>query len=137
MVNSDGNQKFVAVTVISFSLGTQDGPSKIVFKQEGTNKEDFINLRLSGINKSSGLFGVDFDKAFSFEDPKKKYPKIKPEIWTVIQNESMRVGMTKEEAELSWGKPKEILMNESTEQWVYETSGILPFKNGLVIKMDE
>ena len=37
----------------------------------------------------------------------------------------------------SWGKPKEILMNESTEQWVYETSGILPFKNGLVIKMDE
>jgi len=137
VVNSDGNQKFVAVTVISVGLGTQDGPSKIVFKQDGTTKEAFINLRLSGINKSSGLFGVDFDKAFSFEDPKKKYSKIKNEIWTVIQNESMRVGMTKEEAELSWGKPKEIVMNGSTEQWVYETSGTLTFKNGVVIKIDE
>ena len=82
-------------------------------------------------------FGVDFDKAFSFEDPKKKYPKIKNEIWTVIQNESMRIGMTKEEAELSWGKPKEIVLNGSTEQWVYENFGTLTFKNGVVIKIDE
>ncbi len=137
IVNSDGYQKFVAVTVTSVGLGTQDGPSKIVFKQDGTTKEAFINLRLSGINKSSGLFGVDFDKAFSFKDPKKKYPKIKSEIWTVIQNESMRLGMTKEEAELSWGKPKEIIMSGSTEQWVYETSGTLTFKNGIIIKIDE
>lgn len=135
IVNSDGNQKFVAVTVTSVGLGTQDGPSKIVFKQDGTNKEAFINLRLSGINKSSGLFGVDFDKAFSFEDPKKKYPKIKSEIWTVIQNESMRIGMTKEEAELSWGKPDEIhtltTKGITSEQWVYAASYIY-FEKGLV-----
>ena len=86
---------------------------------------------------SNQKFVVDLDKAFSFEDSKKKYPKIKNEIWTVIQNESMRMGMTKEAAELSWGKPKEIVMNGSTEQWVYETSGTLTFKNGVIVKIDE
>ncbi len=137
IVSSDGNQKYVAVTVTSVGLGTQDGPTKVIFKQNGTTKEGFLNIRLSGINKSSGLFGIEFDKAFSFEDPKAKYPKIKSEIWTVIQNESMRVGMTKAEAELSWGKPKELHINGNKEQWIYETSGTLFFEKGILTKIEE
>ncbi len=136
-VKSEGNPKYVAVTVTSVGLGTQDGPSKVVFKQVGATKEGYLNIRLSGINQSSGLFGIDFDDAFQFEDIRKNYPKIKPEIWTVIQNESMRIGMTKEEAELSWGKPKELHINGTSEEWIYDSSGTLFFNKGLLVKIEE
>lgn len=137
IVTSEGNQKFVAVTITAVGLGTQDGPCKVVFKQNGSTKEGFLNIRLSCVNKSTGMFGIDFDKALSFDDPKLKYPNIKPAIWTVIQNESMRVGMTKEEAELSWGKPKDITINGAIEEWVYESSGTITFKNGLISLISE
>lgn len=137
IVTSEGNQKFVAVTVTAVGLGTQDGPCKIVFKQNNSTKEGFLNVSLSGINRSTGLFGIDFDQAFAMEDPRLKYPKIKPEIWAVIQNESMRIGMSKQEAELSWGKPKEITINGDVEEWLYESGTTLKFKKDLIVQILE
>ncbi len=130
------NPKFVAVEITSVGLGSQDGPSKIVFKQVGTETEAYLNIRLSGINKASGVFGFDFDKVFQFDDPKLKYPNISSIIWTTIQNGKVSPGMTKQECELSWGKPtdinKTVTGNDITEQWVYSLSSYLYFKNGIL-----
>jgi hypothetical protein len=130
------NPKFAAVTVISVGLGSQDGPSKIVFKQNGLENEAYLNIRLSGINMASGVFGIDFDEVFQFDDPKLKYPNIKNDIWTIIQNNKVSVGMTKQECELSWGKPKDINKTvtgyDVSEQWVYGSSSYLYFKNGIL-----
>ena len=133
---SFSNPKFVAVTVTSVGLGSQDGPSKLVFKQTEAEAEAYLNIRLSGINKASGVFGFDFDQIFQFEDPKLKYPAISLEVWASIQNGRAIVGMTREECELSWGKPndinKTITGNDITEQWVYGLSSYLYFKNGIL-----
>lgn len=85
------NPKFVAVTVTSVGLGSQDGPSKIVFKQVGTETVAYLNIRLSGINKASGIFGFDFDEVFQFDDPKLEYPNISSSVWTKIQNGKVSV----------------------------------------------
>jgi len=130
------NPKFVAVTVTSIGLGLQDAPSKVVFKQNESENESYLNIRLSGINKDTGIFGFDFDKVFQFEDPKLKYPEIKNEIWLLIQKGKVMAGMTKKECELSWGKPKDINKTvtgtDISEQWVYSTSSYLYFKNGIL-----
>jgi hypothetical protein len=130
------NPKFVAVTITAVGLGSQDGPSKIVFKQVGSETEAYLNIRLSGINKSSGVFGYDFDKVFQFENPKLKYPNISSSVWDKIQSGKVSVGMTKQECELSWGKPtginKTVTGNEITEQWVYHPSSYLYFTNGIL-----
>ena len=130
------NPKFVAVSVISVGLGSQDGPSKVVFKQVGTDTEFYLNIRLSGINKAYGVFGFDFDKVFQFDDPKLKYPSISDVVWSSIQAGKVSVGMTDQECELSWGKPSEknktMTGNDITEQWVYSLSSYLYFKNGIL-----
>jgi len=133
---SFSNPKFVKVTIANVGLGSQDGPCKIVFKQIGNKNDEeyYLNIRFSGINKGVGVFGFDFDNVFSFEDPKLKYPNISDEIWEKIQNGKVKIGMTKEECELSWGKPKDINKTITSgilsEQWVYSTSSYLYFTNG-------
>jgi len=130
------NPKFIAVTVTSIGLGNQDGPSKVVFKQNGNENEAYLNIRLSGINKASGVFGEDFDQVFKFTDPKLKYPNITKDIWNYIQNGKVKIGMTKQECELSWGKPKNInkttIASGNSEQWVYGSSSYLYFENHLL-----
>jgi len=129
------NPKFVAVEITSIGLGSQDGPSRVVFKQLNSETEFYLDIRLSGINKESGVFGFDFDKIFQFDDPKLKYPNISSEIWALIQNGKVRIGMTKQECELSWGKPTNInkttTENIVSEQWVYYSS-YLYFKSGIL-----
>lgn len=129
-------QKFVPVIVTSVGIGIQDAPSKIVFKQVGADNESYLNIRISGINKASGVFGFDFDKVFQFEDPKLKYPNIPKPIWEMIQNGQVEAGMTKEECRLSWGNPKSInktiASGEETEQWVYSISSYLYFSNDIL-----
>lgn len=126
-------QKFVPVTVTNIGMGETDGPVKLVFKTVDGN-EHFLNVRFSGINNSSKVFGIDFVEAFAFENPRNLYPDISDEMWDMIQNCKVKIGMTKTEAELSWGKPKEINVgiygSSSQDQWVYGTNSYLYFENG-------
>jgi len=135
-VNTYGNQKYIPVKIINIGLGTQDGPVKIIFTSINNTKEYCLNVRFSGINKDIGIFGIDFNDAFQFIDPKLEYPKISTSRWLSIQKGLVSAGMTKKECELSWGLPDDI--NKTThgslvkEQWVYSTSSYLYFENGLL-----
>jgi len=130
------NQKYIAVTVKNIGLGTQDGPVKIIFSPLNSDKEYCLDVRFSGINKDVGIFGIDFDDAFQFENPKNEFPNISATDWMLIQNGKVKIGMGKKECILSWGKPekinKTILGNVVSEQWVYSTSSYLYFKNGIL-----
>lgn len=128
--------RYLPVTVTDIAVGNQDGPVKVIFKTEEDDKPYFINTRLSGINKATGQFGMEFDDAFSFDDPKEKFPDISAEVWHHIQHATLQNGMTKREANLSWGKPDKVSsskMNEvEMETWYYGTSKKVIFKNGAV-----
>ena len=134
------NPQYIAVKITSVGLGTQSEPSKIVFKQIGTDTEAYLNIRLSGINNPYRN-ALEFDEAFQFDDPKLKYPNISRSVWTSIQNGKVNVGMTKQECELAWGKPqsinKTISGKDKSEQWVYSLSSNLYFKNGILTTIQD
>lgn len=82
------------------------------------------------------LKGVYF--AFPKIDADKYKRKFGEENWTSILNGKVKVGMTKEMCELSWGKPKDINQTitegKKTEQWVY-SDNYLYFDNGILTAM--
>jgi len=70
------------------------------------------------------------DDFFEF-NPKERY-KWSSEIWELINNGEVKIGMNKEQARLSWGKPekinKDIYEGRIKEQWVYKVQ-YLYFEN--------
>jgi hypothetical protein len=105
--------------------------SDVVFASYGHSKGTgpfFLKVK-----KSSGEEGLlKFNKRYFYEvDPLPKGTS--DEIKTAIQQQKIKVGMSPEQATLSWGKPKKI--NKSVgawgvhEQWVYGTQ-YLYFENG-------
>ncbi|TAH01325.1 MAG: hypothetical protein EAZ15_07470 [Sphingobacteriales bacterium] len=143
MHDDDGKSKYsietsklIPVKIINIGLGTQYNPSKVVFKQLDSEKENYLNIYISGINNDSGAFGNSFDDTFQFKDPKLDYPTISDVIWKVIQKEKVKIGMNKKECILSWGQPntinKTITGNDILEQWVYGSNSYLYFNHGVI-----
>lgn len=130
------NQKYIPVIIKNIGVGNQDGPVKMIFSPLNNDKEYCLNVRFSGINNDVGVFGIDFEVAFQFDNPKNEFPNISAQHWTLIQNSKVRIGMNKKECILSWGQPedinKTIVENVTSEQWIYSSSSYLYFKNGIL-----
>ncbi len=128
--------KYLPVTVTSVGVGTQDGPVKISFKADGFEGEFYINTRISGINKATGEFGLEFLSAVSFDDPRNRFTDISKDFWHEIQHRKVKAGMTKTDCSLSWGKPDKITStkseDEEVETWMFGLSKSVTFKNGVV-----
>lgn len=81
-------------------------------------------------DKSQLLF---LENNCSTDDYKKLYPKVKN--WNAIKNRNVLIGMTPQEVELAWGRPKNINVSEGIwgvhEQWVYDDEYVY-FENGKV-----
>ncbi len=77
----------------------------------------------------------NFDGSFSTISPQKLHPKWSEKIWKAIRKGSVIIGMTSEQAKLSWGEPEDInrtiTRRGSSEQWVYGNS-YLYFTNGIL-----
>ena len=58
------------------------------------------------------------------------------DLFLLILNGKVKIGMTKEMAILAWGKPKDInetiLKNLKSEQWVYSDGGYIYFTNNIL-----
>lgn len=127
--------RFIPVTITNVGIGTNSllgSPIKIVYSID-SDKEYSVEIKLSGTNSRSQK-GNRFNDMFSFENPKNKYPDISNEIWELIQDRKVRIGMTEFECELSWGRPEKINTTVTDsgkqQQWVYSTSSYLYFESG-------
>lgn len=79
-----------------------------------------------------------FSTLFSFSDPRKKYPGITDEVWNAIINNSIGVGMTREECRLSIGSPLEVDKRPGYsylyESWRYDSGVYLIFEDGILTR---
>lgn len=103
-------------TPIRFILKTDDG------------KVGFLDVNVSGTNIASMLRKYDhFTDEFFEVDPRKLY-QWPTNVWEAVENRKVFIGMTVEQAKMSWGSPQEI--NRTTtergaeEQWIYEDNYI-------------
>ena len=87
-------------------------------------------------DKSSTMYGRDFDALFTSSDPHLSYPIISDETWELITRGQLKEGMTKVECRLSIGSPKSIREKPDQggmrEYWYYDGASYLYFVDGLL-----
>ena len=99
----------------------------------------FVDAQLTGTNVSDRL-RQPFDDFFLTDDPRKSRPWPK-KIWSAIENGEVLVGMTTDQATMSWGRPRDINSTTTTQgtwsQWVYEGDRYFYTDNGKVTAVQE
>ncbi len=125
------DKKFVPVTITDI-IQIDKKRIEIYFKND-VGQINFVKILLYNRNNEIyDAWGLEFKEIFSFNNPRDKYPEIKDNVWNLIQNSEVQIGMTKQECILSWGEPKDknktITEYNIHEQWVYYT-GYLYFDN--------
>ncbi len=135
--NANGNRmpglKFAKVTVTDVVPSAGDFPMKVKITGNG-GEEAYLNM-----NYTSDMYDSrNFAALFYLADPKRKYPNITDENWTLIQQGRVGEGMTKEECKLSIGNPDEVQSGHSRSQtmdiWQYNDGTYLMFEDGLLTR---
>jgi len=109
---------------VRFIIRTMDG------------KEGFVDIAVSGTNQSTiSTIKLKFSSFFQTVDPR-SLNTWSESVWSAIEREEVFIGMTSDQASMSWGKPLEVKQtltaNGGTEQWVYRDGNYLYVENGVV-----
>jgi len=109
-----------------------------------TVEERFYDLALILENDKGEQvpIGIDYSKnqnfIFEYNQAERFKKKFGNENWKLILRGDVKIGMTKEMCELSWGTPSKInqtiIAGKKTEQWVY-SDNYLYFDNGILTAM--
>lgn len=126
-------KKFLPVNITGLEPGNAFFPFKVNFSTpEGLSAVFLMSLGNSGNDSRS------FNRLFSLSDPKQSYKHISRENWEAIQNESLRIGMSKEECRLSRGNPSETdsghNYSNTMEIWMYPNGSFLRFIDGVLVE---
>lgn len=134
-VGRDGRQasgtRFTPVTVTDVIPGNADYPLHVIFN-EGDGQESGI-MMTAGPERTSTR---NFDRLFSFTDPRQLYPRISDDIWAHITRSEIVADMTREEAMLAKGAPRDVKKGQDGtsffERWTYDNGSYIFFTDGLV-----
>ncbi len=130
------SKRFSPIVVQQVVAGwSNESPVRFICKVKASGEIGFVDINYTGTNVSSTLRDYDrFESNFLAFDPRIKYKWTK-KTWDAISEAKVFVGMSKQQAEFSWGKPKDINrtnnLNNVREQWVYGES-YLYFANGIL-----
>lgn len=135
-INTIKIKKYSPVKVLDIVAGWHEHQPIRFILQSTPEKVGYLDIDISGTNVSQILQNLNgFEKYFLNDDPRKYY-KWSQKIWSAIEQEKVFVGMTAEQAIMSWGEPTSI--NTTTtgggnhEQWVYKYHGYLYFDNKIL-----
>lgn len=126
-------KKYVPVTITGVQPGNMIFPLKLeLTSAEGQHFYMFMNFGNAPTESRS------FHNLFSISDLRKQYPNIEPEIWNLICEGKVTIGMTKQEARLSLGNPIDISSGHDYSQtidiWTYDNGKILWFEDGKIAR---
>ncbi|ABW68311.1 hypothetical protein Dole_2507 [Desulfosudis oleivorans Hxd3] len=125
--------KFEKLTITNVKWGYgEHSPLRFFFRTED-GVEGYWDGSFSRINDSSNHLLQPFEENWYFEDPHAIYPDWPKKTWDAIEAGNIFIGMTDEQASLSWGKPNKINKTVGSwgvhEQWIYNNQ-YLYFENG-------
>ncbi len=129
-------KKYSPVKVTDIVAGWYNHSPVRFILRSSAGDEGFTDVNLSGTNVPDILRPFSrFDKVFWTNDPRKHY-SWSPKVWAAIEEGAVFIGMTAEQATMSWGKPKEVNRTVGAsgkrEQWVYGDKSYLYIENGQV-----
>lgn len=128
-------RRYVGVTVRDVRGGTAELPVIVVIEPDdapGTLQAVYMTL-------GDGATATrNFDKVFSLINPRSRYPRIEDDVWQLICDGKIRLGMTPDECRLSLGAPTEYIKVPSTagmvERWTYPDGIFLIFEDGVLAR---
>ncbi|MBO5720906.1 MAG: hypothetical protein J6R61_05215 [Bacteroidales bacterium] len=131
----ESGKKLIPVIIQKIEAGNKIFPLSIIFKtSEGREAMVYTTMFASQYMSQYSTF----DKLFTFSNPKDKYPQIKEEVWQLITQSKVALGMTKDECQISIGLPDGVSQipeySGLRERWTYNTGSYLEFKDGLLVK---
>lgn len=128
------DSRYARVKVIDVVPGWYNHQPVRFILELASGERGFLDCQLSGTNVSEILRREwEFAERFFLEDPRRLFP-YDERTWSAIQKGSVFIGMTPEQAGLSWGDPKDVHRTTTAEgrreQWVYGLGTYLYFVNG-------
>ncbi|MDE6301157.1 MAG: hypothetical protein K2M19_05535 [Muribaculaceae bacterium] len=124
----------IAVTVDSVTAGTWQYPLTVNFHSVEHDRRGRVRMTYGA---SAGATR-NFDRLFTFSDPRKAYPRILPESWDKIIHSKITEGMSRDECRLALGAPSRIDRGSSLssvlERWTYAEGIYLIFEDGLLVR---
>ncbi len=139
--NRDGSsvngRKFVKVAITDVIPANEIYPYMIVFDDENGEEHALYMSAATGDRWAPR----EFASLFSFTDPRTNYPRISDETWNNIVNTRVAKGMTKHEASLALGTPRNIDrgrdQSAAYERWTYSDGVYLIIEDGLLIRFNK
>ena len=126
-------RKFIPISIEKVCAGNAIYPIKLFFNENGNRYFVYMTIGNNFHNTRN------FDTLFSVTNPHDKYPLISNEIWNVISNNSIKLGMTQEECFLSIGAPDNVISDMSQSSpikiWEYKNGTSLIFENGILTQL--
>lgn len=79
-----------------------------------------------------------FESLFAFDNPRRRYPEIKDDVWSLIVTSTVKSGMTRDECRLALGAPNAVERIPTTagmaERWTYPNGMYLLFEDGFLTR---
>jgi hypothetical protein len=94
-----------------------------------------VDCQLSSTNDFKSSMSFFMAEYFYFVDPRGHFPWAE-DVWKLIREGKIRIGMTRSQVRFSWGDPEDIntttTANEVKEQWVYGAGNYVYFEDGIL-----
>jgi hypothetical protein len=147
-LHSINGLRHIAVNIESVTPGNHVYPLAVNFKLDkmSVDQKGITSLGLSadsiytvfmtvGAERSSTR---NFDVVFSFTNPRKKYPNIDENAWSLIEQSKVIIGMNRDECRLALGAPRQIdnipTSSVVLERWSYDDGVFLIFEDGILTR---
>lgn len=122
--------RYVAVDVDSVVAGDQYFPAAVCFHTVADSRPGMMLMSVGNGRADTRTF----ERLFFLGDPRRQYPEIKDEIWSLIVRSRVREGMTRQECRLALGQPDDVLRIPTyggmSERWTYNDGIYLVFDDG-------
>ncbi len=128
--------RYVPVNINTVTFGDAYYPLRIWFSHDASSNDKKSEESLMMTIGDGPTATRNFETLFAFSDPRKLYPQISDENWSLIQKSQVALGMTTQECRLALGAPNDWSQRPSTagmvERWRYEDGVYLLFIDGLL-----
>lgn len=133
--------RHVEVIIDSVAPGDENFPAAVYFTltdpelrktacPDGRNRALFMSI---GDSRAATR---NFDTLFSFDNPRRRYPDIKDDVWQYIIRSRVKEGMTRDECRLALGAPTSLERIPTTagvaERWRYSDGIFLIFEDDVL-----
>lgn len=125
-------RRFIKAKVTDVQPGNTNYPVRLTLVDTESERPDTFCLFMSVGKRLSA--NRRFETLLSLTDPKKRYPEIPSDHWSLICNGRITIGMTRDECRLALGKPVNVERRAGYEslgeRWTYENGRFLIFTDG-------